>query len=328
MHLSRSDRRAMLIVFVAILAATGGILLDRWLLHPLPKPVALDEAAMDSMDHLWGRREAAPSGIVPEGAASGYSGGGTYAVPVTFHPETFPFDPNTADSTTLLRLGLAPWQVRSIYKYRARGGRFHTPEDFKRLYGMTPELWERLAPVINIHPKYQYYTETDFPENGKCRQGSTVREGGDSVISSSSSSLSDTLPSGKFTAMTPVDLNAADTVLLKRIPGIASYRARQIVQYRDRLGGFVSTRQLTEVEAIPEELYPWFKVETGVLRKLNVNTATVSQLGRHPYMGFTRARAIDAYRRTHGSIRSLDDLRLLPDFTEEAIARLQPYIEY
>ena len=30
------------------------------------------------------------------------------------HVERFPFDPNTADSTQLLRLGLQPWQVRNI----------------------------------------------------------------------------------------------------------------------------------------------------------------------------------------------------------------------
>ena len=35
--------------------------------------------------------------------------------------ELFPFDPNTADSTTFLRLGLQLWQVRNIYKYRAKG---------------------------------------------------------------------------------------------------------------------------------------------------------------------------------------------------------------
>ena len=33
--------------------------------------------------------------------------------------ELFAFDPNTADSTQLLRLGLQPWQGRSIYGYRA-----------------------------------------------------------------------------------------------------------------------------------------------------------------------------------------------------------------
>ena len=36
-----------------------------------------------------------------------------YAVP-SRTVERFPFDPNTADSTQLLRLGLQPWQVRNI----------------------------------------------------------------------------------------------------------------------------------------------------------------------------------------------------------------------
>ena len=53
---------------------------------------------------------------------------------VETHPhELFPFDPNTADSTALLRLGLQPWQVRAIYKYRARGGVYRQPSDFARL---------------------------------------------------------------------------------------------------------------------------------------------------------------------------------------------------
>ena len=51
--------------------------------------------------------------------------------------ERFPFDPNSADSTQLLRLGLQPWQVRNIYKYRAKGGVYRSKEDFARLYGLT-----------------------------------------------------------------------------------------------------------------------------------------------------------------------------------------------
>lgn len=49
------------------------------------------------------------------GATSGY-----YATPAR-RIESFEFDPNEADSTQLLRLGLAPFQVRSIYRYRAKG---------------------------------------------------------------------------------------------------------------------------------------------------------------------------------------------------------------
>ena len=38
-----------------------------------------------------------------------------YKVDEEIH-EVFAFDPNTADSTDLLRLGLQEWQVRSIYQ--------------------------------------------------------------------------------------------------------------------------------------------------------------------------------------------------------------------
>lgn len=59
-----------------------------------------------------------------------------YAQPAVA-PTLFPFDPNTADSTALLRLGLSPWQVRAIYRYRAKGGIFRHKRDFARLYGLT-----------------------------------------------------------------------------------------------------------------------------------------------------------------------------------------------
>lgn len=64
--------------------------------------------------------------------------------------ELSPFDPNTADSTQLLRIGLQPWQVRAVYKYRAKGGVFRTPHDFGRLYGMTRKQYEELEPYICI----------------------------------------------------------------------------------------------------------------------------------------------------------------------------------
>ena len=47
--------------------------------------------------------------------------------------------------------------------------------------------------------------------------------------------------------VTIVDLNKADTSILKRIPGIGSTLARMIVVYRQRLGGFYDVSQLQEV---------------------------------------------------------------------------------
>lgn len=338
MRFTRSDRRVLLFLFFGIVALWGGVLIDRWLLQPTAELATLDEVLMDTLDLVAATPSSPSSPSSSSSASSAY-----YAVPVTT-PETFPFDPNTADSTTLLRLGLSPWQVRNIYRYRARGGRYHSPEDFQRLYGMTPELWHRLAPNIRIGKEFQYYRlppERRIPgssrqggepsslhENGNEQRLPSLTAGGEGRAASSSSN---------FTELTLVELNTADSTLLKRIPGIASYRARQILRYRDRLGGFVSVDQLAEIENFPaDELRVWFIVDTAAcrpdgmpaIRRLNVNTATVGQLGRHPYIGYARARAIDDYRRLYGTIHSLDELRLLPDFTDDVRRRIEPYVEY
>ena len=65
------------------------------------------------------------------------------------------FDPNTADSTTLLSLGLQRWQVRNIYRYRRAGGIYRRKEDFARLYGLTAGQYRQLEPYIRIGADYQ-----------------------------------------------------------------------------------------------------------------------------------------------------------------------------
>ena len=77
-----------------------------------------------------------------------------YAVPKTA-VESFPFDPNEADSTQLLRLGLTPAQVRSIYRHRAKGYVYSTPEDFARTPFMTKGQWNHLKPLIRIGDQYR-----------------------------------------------------------------------------------------------------------------------------------------------------------------------------
>lgn len=61
---------------------------------------------------------------------------------------------------------------------------------------------------------------------------------------------------------------------------------------------------------------------------MNLNTLPMSSLRRHPYISFYQAKAIVDYRRQHGRLQSLDDLRLCRDFTPEAIRRLEPYVEF
>lgn len=234
---------------------------------------------------------------------------------------------------TLTRLGFTPWQVRNIYKYRARGGRYRRTEDLKRLYGMTPELYERLAPYVRIDRRYKPYDEAERAQweaerEERNRQYEARRQEREARDQARHDSIARRYPrQEKFETLVELDLNSVDTTTLKHVPGIASYRARQIVRYRERLGGFVSTAQLAEIEGFPaDELEAWFKVEPGKVSRIDINRASVREMGRHPYIGFERARAIENYRRNQGRINNLDDLSLLPTFTPDAIERMKPYV--
>lgn len=112
------------------------------------------------------------------------------------------------------------------------------------------------------------------------------------------------------------------------MPGIGSYYARRIVQYRKRLGGFVSLQQLDEIDQFPAEAKAYFTISTEQVQRLKINDLTLDELKRHPYINYYQARAIVDYRRQHGRISDLSDLRLLRDFPEQAIERLRPYVVY
>lgn len=220
------------------------------------------------------------------------------------------FDPNTADSTLMLSLGLQPWQVRSIYRYRAKGGIYRQPSDFARLYGLTVKQYKELLPYIHISDEYkpaaEVYGRTDAVRSGRDTLRYPVK-----------------LRPGQY-----VTLDDADTASLRKVPGIGRYYASRIVRYRNDLGGYVSVAQLSEIEGIPEAALSYFRVTGGAVRKLNLNRLTLNELKHHPYINFYQARRIIDYRRLKGPLHSIDDLRLLKDFSQRDIERLRPYVEF
>lgn len=244
--------------------------------------------------------------------------------------ELFVFDPNTADSTQLLRLGLRPWQVRNIYKYRAKGGVYRTKEDFAFVYGLTVKEYRRLAPYIKISEDYRPASTL-----AEVRKHNRYDNYGRQYGNPSNTLPQDANTTNKPQAYTPkihkgehIAINASDTSSLKTIPGIGSYFAKQTVRYRDQLGGFVNKKQLLEIENFPEEALEYIKIDNENVKKLNVNKLTLSQLRRHPYINYYQARAITDYRRLHGSIKSMTELKLMKEFTEFDLQRIEPYIEY
>ena len=124
-----------------------------------------------------------------------------------------------------------------------------------------------------------------------------------------------------------IDLNTADTTLLKRVPSIGSSFARRIVKYRDLLGGYYVVEQLQEVYGMDRErydaIYPYFTVGTAV-RPL---TLTIDSISYHPYLSWRHKRTL---RRLLEAEEPLDWSHLMAtgDFTRDDSLRLAPYMPF
>ena len=132
----------------------------------------------------------------------------------------------------------------------------------------------------------------------------------------------------KFNAGIIIDVNTADTSILKKIPGIGSVISRNIVNYRNRLGGFYNTAQLLEVQYVDSTLLIWFEVKSDVSRKIRINKAGIDELRSHPYMDFYKAKAIIDFRRKRGSIDGMSQISMFEEFTEEDIDKLSHYFSF
>lgn len=213
------------------------------------------------------------------------------------------FDPNTADSLTLLHLGLRSWQVKNMLRYRQKGGYYRKAEDMKRLYGMTDSLYAVLEPYIDIAPLVEdTTTKTDSVLHYQHVKRDTILE-----------------------------LNSTDTAELQLLRGVGRYTAVQIIRYRQELGGYVTPEQIREIDNLTLSLDSVIRhliANPDSVRKISVNRTGAEKLSRHPYLRFSQAKAIYELRRRRVRLNEIEELADLPEFNNTDIERLRPYLSF
>ena len=220
-------------------------------------------------------------------------------------PELFYFDPNTISVTGWKRLGLRDKTIQTIQRYLAKGGRFRKPEDIGKIWGLHPDVVDRLLPYVRME------------ENRV-------------AVNPSMNTPSYPAYNKPVLIKTPIDINTADTSVFIALPGIGSKLAARIVSFRDKLGGFVAVEQVKETFGLPDSTYQKIKERLYITqpapRQLNVNTASLDNLKSHPYIRYAIANAIVQYRNQHGEFGSLEDLRKILLITEDAYSKMLPYL--
>jgi competence ComEA-like helix-hairpin-helix protein len=233
----------------------------------------------------------------------------------------FSFDPNQIDSLGLDRLDLPINVKRNLLRYRQKGGKFYSGSDFKKIYGVSEEIFIKIEPFL----LFQKNSEINYSEKGRGEQKSEPLELSEpiSYTKSDRSNLSNV-------TLKKIDLNSADSIQLKELPGIGEKLSKRIVKYREILGGFHSVDQLNEVYGMEKStvlrLENRVMVDTTKIRKLDVNFSNQYELSRHPYIQANLAKKIIRFRTKYGSIQDVSNLLDSMILNIHEYSRLKPYL--
>jgi DNA uptake protein ComE-like DNA-binding protein len=227
-------------------------------------------------------------------------------------------DPNLAELKVLVEIGIPSPLAANWIKYLQKGGHFRKKEEVMKLYGMTPDLYRKIQGHLEI-PKQglRIKLKTDSIKSGKMRfagafaKDSSWRRG-----------------KKEQKEIQLVEINSADSVQLESLPGIGPVLASRIIKYRRLLGGFYAVVQLKEIFGMSEELWtkssPWLRVDPSEIKKVAINFQSLSELGRHPYIGFRQAKKIVKKRDTTGKFNKNEEL--IAFFSPDSLQHLLPYL--
>jgi len=143
------------------------------------------------------------------------------------------FDPNQIDSMQAIVLGIPAHQVNTLLHYRQKGGYFKSPEDFAKLYGLSPSLFSQLYPFIKIKPSDQ----------GKAKFSRFNKDG-----------------QFGFTKWSwRIDINTANEKEWASKTNLPQVIIHRIIAYRNYIGGFSNAFQLNKVYGLNDSLFQSIK---------------------------------------------------------------------
>lgn len=293
---SKGERVAIITILAAIF-----VLILACLFRPSRK--SLSDASLHNLDSLLALRQAAIEAQQQKQAEQPQE-------MAELHP--FPFNPNTTTEDEWRQMGLTDRQIRNIMNYKAKGGKFYSKNDLGKLYTISEEDFAQLEPFIVL-------PEVLRDKNTK----STAQSG----VSTSSTT---TEPAKK--ALPIVDLNTVDSTTLVELPQIGPYMALRIIEFREKLGGFVNMEQLRDVKGMDSTRFatiqPYIIIGEVETRKVDINRADFKTLVHHPYLSYEQVKRIFNQREKRGMLKNWAQLEALLKEDGEVNPLLEFYVKF
>lgn len=217
-------------------------------------------------------------------------------------PKQYPFNPNFLTDYKGYTLGMSTQEIDRLLAYRKQNKWVNSKKDFQDVTKVSDSLLNTFSHLFKF---------PDFITNPKKKK----------VFAKDR----------KLSYKDKIDLNKATALQLQGVYGIGPYYSEKIIGYRTKLNGFSDNVQLKDVYGLEpnviNNILKKFTVKTPVnIKKININTAKVTDLSELPNLNYEIARQIIKYRELNGEFNDINQLKSIAEFPIEKFDRIQLYL--
>ena len=213
-------------------------------------------------------------------------------------------DINTADSAEFTKLfGIGPVLAARMVKYRNSIQGFDSIAQLESVYGIDQEKFHQIRPNLKL--------STFEKESDSTQAVDFVTD--------------DSLFRG---VVFDFDLNSVQAEELQKIKGVGPFYSKQIVKFRQTLGGFVHIEQLKHIPKMNEDLYQTLKANCSIKtphNRFHFDTISFNNLLRMKIFTYDQVGFIFNLKRSEKGVHSIEDLYQLNGLIKEDLELLEEY---
>jgi DNA uptake protein ComE-like DNA-binding protein len=223
----------------------------------------------------------------------------------------YPFNPNFITDFKGYKLGMKVDEIDRLLAFRKQGKFANSPEEFQKVTGISDSLLNAISPYFKFPDWVNKKNQEEY---------------------SNSYSKSNWKEYPKKEAMKILDINQATKEDLMKVFGIGDAISDRILNQKEVYGGFVSMDQMNEIWGLSPEvianLQRYFKINSlPKVKKVNINNASIKELGQFPYFKYPISKNIVTYRSMNGDLK-IEDLANIKGFPVDKIKIIALYLEF
>lgn len=222
-------------------------------------------------------------------------------------PKRYPFNPNFISDYKGFTLGMSTVEIDRLHAFRAENKYVNSAAEFQTVTKVSDSL------LKDIKPYFKFPEWVNKKKKKKRQYTSNYKTKKEPIV------------------VKKIDINKATAEELRKVYGIGEKLSARIVKYRTKLNGFVTESQLNDVYGLKpeviENVWKRFYLEKPIITPIYLNTCTIDELQKVPYIHYELADEIVNQRILREGFKKIEELTKIQNFPSDKLEIIKLYLQ-